>query len=55
MPPWRVSQCLHPDGTPPQESIIPPPPSQSSAQILPTIIKVAEHPAYGDIPEVHFH
>jgi hypothetical protein len=30
MPPGRVSQRLHPDETPSQESIIPPPPNQSS-------------------------
>jgi hypothetical protein len=55
MPPRRVSHRLHLDETPPQEYIIPPPPNQSSTQILPTIIEGAEHPAFGDIPEVHLH
>jgi hypothetical protein len=49
MPTRRVSH------TPPQESIIPPPPNQSSTQILPTIIEGAEHPTFGDILEVHLH
>jgi hypothetical protein len=49
MPTRRVSH------TPPHESIILPPPNQSSTLILPTIVEGAEHPAFGDIPEVHLY
>jgi hypothetical protein len=55
VPPRRVSQRLHPDETPPQESIIPLPPNQSSTQIIPTIVKGVKHPTFGDIPKVHLH
>jgi hypothetical protein len=50
-----VSQRLHPNETPLQESIIPPPPSQSSTYTLPAIIEGAEHLAFRDIPEQHLH
>jgi hypothetical protein len=55
MPPRRVSQRLHPDETPPQESIIPPPNNQPPTQILPTIAKGAKHLAFGNIPEAHLY
>jgi hypothetical protein len=55
MPPRRVSQFLHRDETPLQESIFPPPPNQSSTLTLPTIIEGAGHPAFGHIPETHLH
>jgi hypothetical protein len=55
MPPRRLSNRLHSVDTPPQESIIPPPPNQSTTQNLPTVIEGAEHPAFKDIPEMHLY
>jgi hypothetical protein len=50
-----VSNRLHLVDTPPQESIIPPPPNQSTTQILPTIIEGVEHLTFEDIPEMRLH
>jgi hypothetical protein len=55
MPPRRVSNHLHPVDTPLQESIIPPPPNQSTTQILPTIIEHAQHQTFEDIREMNLH
>jgi hypothetical protein len=46
---------LHPDETPLQESIFPPPPNQSSTQILPIIVEGAGHPAFRHNPKTHLH
>jgi hypothetical protein len=55
MPPKRVSQCLHPDEAPPQESTNPAQPNQPSTQILPTIVEGQEHPTFRNTPELQLH
>jgi hypothetical protein len=52
MPPRRVSNHLHPQDPPLQESIIPPPLNQPPTQILPAIAENAEYPEFKDIPEM---
>jgi hypothetical protein len=55
MPSKRMSQRLHPDEGPPQESTNYPSLHQLSTQNLPTIAKDPEHPTFGDIPKVQLH
>jgi hypothetical protein len=55
MPPKRVSNRLHPQNPPSQESIIPPPPNQPPTQILPAIAEGAEYPEFEDIPKMCLH
>jgi hypothetical protein len=55
MPPRRMSQCLHLDEGPPEESTNTPSLHQPSTKNLPTIVKDPEHPTFGDIPEVQLH
>jgi hypothetical protein len=51
MPPRRFSQRLHPDEDLHQTSTQ----NQVSTHTLSTIAEGSEHPAFGDIPEVHLH
>jgi hypothetical protein len=55
MPPRRMSQCLHPDEGPLQESTNNTSLHQPSTQNLPTITEDPEHPTFGDITEVQLH
>jgi hypothetical protein len=55
MPPRRMSQHLHPDEVPPQESTNNPSHHQLSTQNLPTIVEDPNHPIFGDILEVQLH
>jgi hypothetical protein len=55
MSPKRMSQRLHPNEGPPQESTNNPSFYQPPTQNLPTIAEDHEHPTFRDIPEVQLH